>query len=451
MARVLPFRGYRYNVEKIGEPAAVVSPPYDVISDACRHALHLQHPHNVIRLILGEDRAGDGASESRYLRARRYFEDWEKAGILLHDPHPAFYVYRQEYPWKSGQRRVRTGLIGAVGLEEYSAGVIFPHERTLPGPKADRLKLLQALPVNLEQIFCFYPGPAEPIRGVLERAFQGPPLYDFWGDEEIRHRLWALQEPKALAEIHMALRERLLIVADGHHRYETALTFRKEMRAVDPSPTPDKAYNYVMMTLVSAEDEGLTILPTHRLVTPPRLRRPREILQALEPDFHLERRQIAVGGSGIQQCLQEMEDKGREGHVFGLYIGGTEFYLVTLKDKEISAAVLKPGESRAFQELDLVLLHRLVFQRLLDIQDEAAIGFTPDEMFALEQVRAGRYAGAFFLNPIPVSHVVRVATAGDRFPAKATYFYPKVLSGLVFLKVNPNEVLEVSKEFLEKP
>ncbi|MFQ5962461.1 MAG: DUF1015 family protein, partial [Candidatus Methylomirabilales bacterium] len=309
----------------------------------------------------------------------------------------------------------------------------------------------QALPVNLEQIFCFYPGPAEPIRGLLEHALQGPPLYDFWEGEEIRHRLWALQAPETLLEIHHALQDRLLIVADGHHRYETGLTFRKEMLAVDSSPTPTKAYNYVMMTLVSAEDEGLTVLPTHRLVTPPRHQRPPEILQVLEPYLHLERRQIASRELGIQKCLQEMEDRGREGPVFGLYVGGAEFYLLTLKDKETSAAIVEPGDAQAFQELDLVLLHRLVFQRLLDLHDEAAIGFTPDEMFALEQVRAGRYAGAFFLNPIPVSHVIRVATAGERFPAKATYFYPKLVSGLVFLKVNPTEVLEVSTEFLEKP
>lgn len=450
MARVLPFRGYRYEIEKIADPVAVVSPPYDVISDAFRYALHLRHPYNVIRLILGEDREGDGVTENRYLRAARYFAEWEKAGIVVQDPRPAFYVYRQEYPWKWGQRRVRTGFIGAVGLEEYRAGVIFPHEHTLPGPKADRLRLLQALPVNLEQIFCFYPGPAVPIRGVLERALQDLPLYDFWEGEEIRHRLWTLQEPETLLEIHHALQDRLLIVADGHHRYETALAFQKEMLAVDSSPTPTKAYNYVMMTLVSAEDEGLTILPTHRLVTPPRHQRPAEILQVLESSFHLKRYPIASREVGIQKCLREMEDRGREGPVFGLYVGGAEFYLLTLKDKESSAAIVEPGGARAFQDLDLVLLHRLVFQRLLDVRDEAAIGFTHDEMFALEQVRAGRYAGAFFLNAVPVSHVIRVATAGERFPPKATYFYPKLISGLVFLKVNPAEVLEVSKAFLEK-
>lgn len=448
MARVLPFGGYRYNVEKIGDLGAVVSPPYDVIADEFRRELHLRHPYNVIRLILGEDRTGDGASENRYIRASRYFQEWEEAGIILRDPRPGFYVYRQEYPWKRGQRCVRTGLIGMVGLEEYSAGVIFPHERTMPGPKADRLKLLQALPVNLEQIFCFYPGPPEPIRGLLERAFQDPPLYDFWEGEETRHRLWALQETHALAEIHNAFRDRQLIVADGHHRYETALTFRREMLGVDRNPSPVKAYNHVMMTLVSAEDEGLTVLPTHRLVTPPRHQRPTQILQALEPYFHLDRRVIAPTDRRIQKYLQEMEDRGGEDHVLGLYVGGDAFYLLTLKNTGLNATMVESGDSQAFQEMDLVILHHLVFQKLLDLHDEAMIGFTHDEGFALEQVRAGRYAGAFFLNPTPVAQVVEVATAGERLPAKATYFYPKLVSGLVFLKVDPGEVLEVSSELL---
>jgi len=445
VAVVLPFQGYRYNPEKVADLAAIVSPPYDVISPESRRRLHLQHPLNVIRLILGEDWAEDDAGENRYVRARRYFEEWEGTRVLVPEDRPTFYIYQQDYAWKRGERRVRTGLIGAVRLEDYNAKVIFPHERTLPGPKADRFKLLQALPVNLEQIFCFYPGTAQPIRGLLERALQAPPLYDFWDGEGVRHRLWVMQEPKTVAEIHNAFQDRQLIIADGHHRYETALTFREEMRRLDSRPSPVKAYNYVMMTLVSIEDEGLTVLPTHRLVTPPRHQRPAEILQALEPYFYLERRMINSTEPGIQKFLQEMEDRRGEGHVLGLYAGGAEFYLLTLKDK---IEVMEPGSSQAFQELDLVILHRLVFRRLLELHDEAMIGFTHDEAFALEQVRSGRYTAAFFLNPTPVSQVVKVVTVGERLPAKATYFYPKLPSGLVFFKVDPPQSLKDQGEWV---
>lgn len=448
MARVLPFQGYRYNLKKIGDLAAVVTPPYDVISEDLRRELHLRHHYNFIRLILGEDREGDGAFENRHLRARRYFQEWEEAGVLVRDPDPTFYVYEQDFPWRQGERRIRRALIGVVGLEEYGAGVVFPHEGTMPGPKADRLRLKQALPADLEQIFCFYPGPSQPIRGLLERAFQSSPLCDFWEGEAVRHRLWALKDPRTLVEIHNAFKDRQLIIADGHHRYETALTFRKEMRERDSSPSPIKAYEYVMMTVVSVEDEGLTVLPTHRLVAPPRHRQPFEILQALEPYFRLQQRIIGSAGPGIQKYLEEMEDRGKEDHVFGLYVGGREFYLLTLKDKRLSAELLEPGRSQAFQELDLVILHRLVFERLLDLHDGAKIGYTPDEEFALEQVQAGRYTGAFFVNPTPVTQVVKVATAGERLPTKATYFYPKLASGLVCFKADQNEVLELSKEFL---
>lgn len=273
----------------------------------------------------------------------------------------------------------------------------------------------------------------------MERAFEGPPLYDFSDDEGVRHRLWALTEPKTIAEIQNTFQDRQLIIADGHHRYETALTFREEMRRVDASPSPVKAYNYVTMTLVSVEDEGLTVLPTHRLVTPPRYQRPIEILQALEPYFHLERRMIPATEPGIQKYLQEMEDRGGEGHILGLYVAGAEFYLLTLKEKGMAREIMG---SQALQELDLVILHQLVFRRLLGLDDEAMIGFTHDEAFALEQVRAGRYVAAFFLNPTPVAQVVKVVTAGERLPAKATYFYPKLISGLVFLKVDPAQSLK---------
>lgn len=442
MARIHPFRGYRYNVAQIDNPAAVVSPPYDVISGELRHALHLRHPCNVIRLILGEDRAGDDGSENRYLRARRYFEEWEARGTLCRDAHPGFYIYRQEYPWKWGERRVRTGLIGVVGLEEYSAGVILPHEQTMPGPKADRLRLLQALPVNLEQIFCFYPGPAQPIRNLCESAVEGAPLYDFSDGDAVRHRVWAIREPEALTAIQQAFQDRRLIIADGHHRYETALTFQKEMLAIDRSPSPLKAYNYVMMTLVSIEDEGLTVLPTHRLVTLPRHQAATEILQALAPDFHVERRLLS--STDFQKCLQEMEDRSATGHVLGLYAGGPEFCLLILRDRGSAREIIAPESSRGLKALDVVILHRLVFRTILGLHDDSTITFTPDEHFALEEVRSGRYTAAFFLAPTPVGQVVERVMAGERLPPKTTYFYPKLVSGLVFHKLDSSESLEGS-------
>ncbi|MFQ5882270.1 MAG: DUF1015 domain-containing protein [Candidatus Methylomirabilales bacterium] len=446
MARILPFRGYRYNREKLGVPAAVVSPPYDVIPEEFRRELHLRHPYNVIRLILGEDRAGDDAAENRYLRARRHFQEWEEARILLREAHPAFYVYQQEYPWRRGERRVRTGLIGAVGLEAYSAGVIFPHEQTLPAPKADRLRLMQALPVNLEQIFYFYPGPPEPIRSLLRQITQAPPLCDFGDGGGIRHRLWVLQGSEAIATIITAFRERPLFIADGHHRYETALRFREEMWQTDLQGDPDSAYNFVMATLVSVEDEGLTVLPTHRLITATGVGGSAEILSVLGTHFHREERIMGVGQRGIQKYLQEMEDRGREAHLFGLYTGGDTFCLLTLKDPDMVREVTEQGCCRAFEELDVVILERLVFRRLLRIQDEGMIRFTHEEGVALEEVRSGRSAAAFFLNPTPVAQIMEVAAARERLPPKSTFFYPKLLSGLVFFRVDPGQVLEAPKE-----
>ena len=444
MARLRAFRGYRYNVEKVGDLGAVVSPPYDVIPDELGPELHRRHPHNAIRLILGEDRTGDDAGENRYLRARRYFQEWEETGILLREAAPAFYVYEQQYPWKRGDRRVRTGLIGAVALEEYGARVVFPHERTMPGPKADRLRLMQALPVNLEQIFCFYPGPSGSITDLLRSATRTDPLCDFGDEAGVRHRLWLLQKPETIARLVTAFRDRPLFIADGHHRYEAALTFREEMRQADATGGPEKAYNFVMMTLVSIEDEGLTVLPTHRLIRAEWGRAGSEILTLLESHFSREQRVIDHGEGGLQKYIEEMEERGRRGHVFGLYTGGETFALLTLKDPGRVERLTEGSGSRGVQALDVVILQDLIFQKLLQLTDPEMIRFTQDEEVALREVRHGRAAAAFFLNPIPVTQIAATVSSGQRLPPKSTYFYPKLLSGLVFFQVDPRESLDVS-------
>lgn len=443
MARLLPFRGCRFDMEKVGDLAAVVSPPYDVIPDDLRRELHERHPFNVVRLILGQDRAGDGEAENRYLRAHRYFEEWERDGVLLRESQPAFYIYQQEYLWARGERRVRTGLIGAVGLEAYNAGIIFPHEQTFPGPKADRLRLMQALPVNLEQIFCFYPGPAEPIRGRLREATRTTPEYDFRDRAGVRHRLWILDDAEGIAELVAAFGDRPLFIADGHHRYETALTFQQEMKRIDSPGEPDKAYNFVMMTLVSIEDEGLTVLPTHRLVQAAGTGGSAEILGLLRSDFHCEERDIQ-GGGGIEKVFEEMGDRGRGAHVFGLYTGANKFHLLTLKDPEVLEGLGEP--SHPVQRLDVVVLESLVFRKLMRIEDTAMIRYTPDARVALEEVQHGRVGAAFFLNPTPVSRITEIVSTGERLPPKSTYFYPKLVSGLVFLKVDPGERLTIRQE-----
>ena len=448
VARLRAFRGYRYNVEKVGDLGAVVSPPYDVIPDELRPELHRRHPHNAIRLILGEDRTGDDAGENRYLRARRYFQEWEETGILLREAAPAFYVYEQQYPWKRGERRVRTGLIGAVALEEYGARVVFPHERTMPGPKADRLRLMQALPVNLEQIFCFYPGPSGSITDLLRSATRTDPLCDFGDEAGVRHRLWLLQKPETIARLVTAFRDRPLFIADGHHRYEAALTFREEMRQADATGGPEKAYNFVMMTLVSIEDEGLTVLPTHRLIRAEWGRAGSEILTLLESHFSREQRVIDHGEGGLQKYIEEMEERGRRGHVFGLYTGGETFALLTLKDPGRVERLTEGSGSRGAQALDVVILQDLIFQKLLQLTDPEMIRFTQDEEVALREVRHGRAAAAFFLNPIPVTQIAATVSSGQRLPPKSTYFYPKLLSGLVFFQVDPRESLDVSTKSL---
>ncbi|MFQ5840649.1 MAG: DUF1015 domain-containing protein [Candidatus Methylomirabilales bacterium] len=441
MAIVLPFRGIHYDPARVGEMVKVVSPPYDVIGEGERADYHRRSPYNVVRLILGEDRPGDGETENRYLRARRYFHTWVREGILVRDEHPAFYLYQQDYAWQRGTQRRRTGLIGMVRLEEYASRVIFPHERTFAGPKADRLRLMQTLPVDLEQLFAFYPDEGAVQRLLIPPAT--PALFDFADERGIRHRLWHLDESDRLRALTTALTDRPLFIADGHHRYETALAYRSEVRSSRPRPGRGApASDYVMMTLVGTSDEGLTILPTHRLLPPGRLSM-RELLDKLVPHFTVEDRPLDPTRD-VVKLLGEVEDRGRQGHVFGLYAGGDVCYLLTLKDPTTVRGLLGPDHSEAFCRLDVVILHRLVLEHLIGIVDERSVAFTQDPGHAVARVQAGEAAAAIFLNPTPVENVMAVAQAGERMPPKSTFFYPKILSGLVFASIGPTEILEGS-------
>ena len=252
VAELLPFRAYRYNPAVAGELAALVCPPYDVIPEGHREALHRRHPHNAIRLILGEDLAGDDARENRYARSARYFAEWVAKGVLLRDPTQAFYLSQQTFQDPAGGERTRTGLTAAVRLEPYGSGVVFPHEETFARPKEDRLRLMRAMAANLEQILVLYDGPADPVRRLLDGVARTGPVADFRDDLGIRSRFWVIQDRDAVAAFTSAFRGRRLFIADGHHRYETALLFREEMRAADPVPPEIQArrvYNYVTMHL----------------------------------------------------------------------------------------------------------------------------------------------------------------------------------------------------------
>jgi uncharacterized protein (DUF1015 family) len=450
MADIAPFRALRYNPELVPDLASVVTPPYDVISPEGQARYHARHPHNVIRLILARDARPGTPEPTRYERAGAAFRLWQAEGILRRDAAPALYLSEQTFSLGSGHRVSRCGVLAMVRLAEYEEGTVLPHERTFPKYKADRLALMRAAPANLEAIFGFYPGPAEPMGGLLARHMASQPAVDFADEDGTRQRLWILRDRGDIRSITQGLRDRPVVIADGHHRYETALHFRAERRAAIgiSGGAERRPSEFVLMHLTCAEDPGLVILPTHRLI---RQRPPLEggaLREALGRLFRVETRPLDSRNPAqtVRLVLAELGDRRRLAPVFAIYTGGPEALLLTLQDLGIVDEFLREGHSPTYARLDVAILHRLVIERILGVHPtgagDEAISYTRDEAQAVQVVASGGAHVALFQNPPEVSQVEAVARSGERMPQKSTYFYPKLLSGLVISPLEPSETLD---------
>jgi uncharacterized protein (DUF1015 family) len=441
---IAPFHGLRYDTAKVGDISMVVTPPYDVISPEARDAYHDRHPYSAIRLDLGRGPT-EGTEETWYVQAGRTFAQWRRQGILVRDSEPALYVYEQDFTL--GRHRLsRRGVIALVRLEPYGQGSIFPHEHTFPRHRTDRLSLMRACPANLSHIFAIYGGPPDPMAGIQNQAMDGPPAVEAVDDEGFHHRVWVLADKGAIARMAEALRGRPVVIADGHHRYETALAYRDECLALDADPPelrPRKTYNYATMMLVSARDPGLVILPTHRLVQTMPYESADLLLQNVRRFFAVEPRDLPAGAEvdGVRACIQEIARQGRDEQAFGLYAGGKEFYLLTPKETARAAAAAQTDAATA--RVDAGLLHAVLFREVLRIpadREGAEVSYTQDEAAAFGRVASGAARLAVFLNPTPIEQVEAVAATGRRLPPKSTYFYPKLLTGLVFHRLDLDEV-----------
>lgn len=396
MPEVRPFQGIRYTPSEL---STLVCPPYDIISEAQQAELRASHPHNAVRLELPE-----GGSD-RYARAAETFTGWLEHGVLQREEERAFYVYRQDFE-KDGLRRRVNGVMGALRLEDFGEGSgVWPHERTMAGPKQDRLSLLRALPVNVSPIYAIYRGQRElaPFLGSLEHR---PPEARF-GIGGVLHRLWVI---RAAAEVEMlidALGENPLVIADGHHRYETALAFHREQS--EPGD-----HDSILCFCVDADAEDLVVLPYHRGLT------------TTVPADKLEQRLVerfearAIEGTANGGA-------GTDGHSF-TFVLPTTTLRVHVTSEEVAAAL--PGHAPAWRALDVVVLHELLFPRLLDGSEEIAFSRDADEI--RERVATGSCSAGVLLRGMDAAQVVDVARSGERMPQKASYFWPKALTGLVF-------------------
>ena len=439
MPVVRAFRGLRYNLDRV-DIARVVAPPYDVIPEPRRAALCAGDPHNVAHLTLGREPLTDAPPPTRYEQAARDLAQWRVEQVLVRDPRPALYVYEQEYRLANDPALTRRrGVIALVKLHRYEERVILPHEGTLPRPKADRLKLMEATQCSFSPVFAIYSDPSDPGRGALDRLARGEPEFEVTDGEGVAHRLWAATDLRAVRAFEEAMADQTIVIADGHHRYETALAYRDAMRSRH-GEHPDAPWQYALMFLCNVDAADVTIFPCHRLI---RKTEP-EVLASLEhraaEAFDVER--IPLPGRGpervaaLEDRLQQMAARGGREHVFAAYWGAD--YAVTLAIRDYRKALGLCGESDGgvLWELDVALLHCALIEGLLGLRGARAasgenVFFTREPREAIASVDAGESAIALFVNATRVDQVIRLAATGRQMPQKGTYFWPKLLTGTV--------------------
>ena len=434
MSQIIPFRGTLYDTGVVGDIAQVVAPPYDIIDAAGQKALHDRHPQNIIRLELGLDQTGDSPTHNRYTRAATTLQSWLSNGALKRDAEPAMYYHTIEYAPPSADSRtagkVLRGFLAVTKLEALDSGHIYPHENTRAAAKTDRLNLLQACRTNFSPIWSLYSDPQGLIIGQLENAVKGtPPRFDFTDDTGCRQRLWTVTDPVVLKVIVDTMRDKPLFIADGHHRYETALNYQRLRREEAGASAGLQPYDGVLMLLAPLEDPGLTVLPTHRVITTalPPYDRVRGMLGEIFEfqDFPFTpATQTAVRA----QFIHTLRTLGRTVPTFGLAMKDSHQYMtLALKPAYRPSAQASPRT-----KLDVSLLQQLVVTKLCPtLQEQEAIAYTKDDHEALDWVAQSKGTGALLLNATKVSEVQAVATAGERMPHKSTYFFPKPLTGLV--------------------
>jgi len=436
MATIAPFRGFVFSEQRAGKIKDLVCPPYDIISPAEQQELYRKSPHNIVRLEFGLASPGDTESDNRYTRAASLLEEWLRKDILRRSAAPAFYIYEMDYRIGGRTRTVR-GFICMVRIEDYDSGIVKPHETTLSGPKTDRLNLLRACKAGFSQIYSLISDPRGTVGEVLAGVPKRPDMEVTSGDGVV-HRVWTYADKAGIAAIVRHMADQPIFIADGHHRYDTAINYRNERRTLAGSFTGSEGFNFVPMFLARIEDPGLTVLPAHRALFNLTDFHPRKFEEDLNRYFNIERIDFTKKSEPADRktVLETMAGRADHAHVFGMRVKDEHsYYLLSLRNVA-DMDTLIPGRSPAYRQLDVSILHHLIIDRLLGIKMETHklglnIEYIKDADEAVKRVAEGSAEVAFLMNPTKVTEVRDVASAGERMPQKATYFYPKLLSGLV--------------------
>lgn len=425
MADIVPFRALRYDLQQVSA-ADVVTQPYDKITPAMQERYYAASPYNLVRIILGRGQANDNTAQNVYTRAAAYGREWRAQGILRQDSAPSLYAYSQAFTSPTGARFERRGFIALGRVEDYSAHVVYRHEQTLAKPKADRLDLLRATRVHYEQLFLLYEDSGE-----IDAQLRTPkaPTIEVADEYGVTHRVWQISDPAVIESVQANMRDKKLVIADGHHRYETALNFRNECRAAAGSSNSQAPYEYVMMTFVNMNDPGLLILPTHRVVHSLETFSIEDFVNASRAFFDVEEIDPALDAARATNILRE---RGRTGSAL-LAVGANRAFV--LQNLKPAGSKLLAAFSPRQQALDVIQLHKCLLEGVLKLTEESIrnqqnLSYLREASEALDHVRQGKANIAFLMNPCRVQEVRDIAFAGEVMPQKSTDFYPKLLSGL---------------------
>jgi len=428
MVDITPFRGLLFNQDKTGPVNQVTAPPYDVISPEQQDALYKKNPYNVVRLILEKQYPEDDEKKNRYTRSSVTFKKWIEDGVLVEDEKPGFYVYSQEYDYE-GESVCRVGFFARVRAEDFSAGNICPHEFTLAKAKQDRMNLLKACRANFSPIFGLFSDPSGEIDASLNQTMKGEP-FAVIEENGILNKAWRLDDGETLAFIMGQFHDKKIFIADGHHRYETALNYYKENKKT----VVDSAH--VMMFLTNLDAQSLAVYPIHRLIKSPTFFDETVFMNQVKKYFAVAPLDKGVEENEIRKVLDSVSE---DEIVFCVYFGQGRGYFVKVKEKANILPLLEVGESEELKVLDVAQLHTVVLKNILNIDtkqssDQKYVTYKVDMVEVLGRVDSGEFDLAFFMNATPVSEVRKLAEKGIRLPQKATFFYPKLLSGLVINK-----------------
>jgi len=429
MAQIQPFKAFYYNREMVEDLSAVICPPYDIITPRMEEELHRRSPYNFIRIENNIRLPQDSETDNRYTRSAAMLERWLSQRVLIQDDKAAIYVH-DHYFTSQGKEYKRRGLIARVRLEEWHKNIVRPHEGTLAGARKDRVTLLGALKANTSPIMTMYEDENKEISSILKDQ-QKEMFLNLEGEGEERHEVWRVCQPLAIDKICRSFNEKPLYIADGHHRYESALNYRHEQTAASARTTGEEPFNFVMMTLMDFNDSGLLILPPHRLLRGLMLSKLNALGEKLDAFFSIER--LPLEKPGVWQKVDAVMAK-EDGISLVLYgLDKENIMLLTLRDKAAAGNMMPYFHSEIYKSLDVSVVDHVILEELLGLssEDNIVIAYNYDRRDAIEQVSDNEYQLAFIVSPVKSKTIKAIADAGDRMPRKSTYFYPKLPSGIL--------------------